>query len=41
MTPRERVEQLTTCCPHLARNLSLLTEEQLAQILTEEKEPSK
>ncbi|WGM21844.1 hypothetical protein QEH68_06635 [Paenarthrobacter sp. OM7] len=35
MTPAERVEQLSTCCPQLARNLSLLTAEQLADVLAE------
>lgn len=33
MTPGERVGQLQATCPHLARNLSLLTAEQLAEIL--------
>ena len=38
MTPTQRLEQLTTCCPQLARNLSLLTAEQLAELLTETKD---
>ena len=38
MTPTQRLEQLTTCCPHLARNLALLSPEQLAELLAETKD---
>ena len=40
MTPLELVKELTTCCPQLARNLALLSPEQLAELLAEVKEPT-
>lgn len=40
MTAAERLAQLATTCPHLARNLGLLPPEQLRTILTE-KDPKR
>lgn len=40
MTLTERMQQLTACCPHLVRNLSLLTAEQLAELLADTKDDS-
>lgn len=39
MTTTERLAQLATTCPHLARNLGLLPPEQLQTILTEKDKP--
>ncbi|WP_257613839.1 hypothetical protein [Arthrobacter sp. 31Y] len=39
MTTAQRLAQLTTTCPHLARNLGLLPPEQLQTILTEKDQP--